>query len=71
MLTRREIDVLGLIASGLTNRGVGERLCTSQHTVANQVHSILVKTGCANRAEAIAWAHRSRLLNQGFVQGVD
>jgi DNA-binding CsgD family transcriptional regulator len=31
--------------------------------VANQVHAILLKSGCTNRAEAIAWAHRCRLLD--------
>jgi DNA-binding CsgD family transcriptional regulator/tetratricopeptide (TPR) repeat protein len=61
-LTGREKDILRLIAEGRTNREVGELLHTSQHTVANQVHGILVKSGCANRAEAIAWAHRHRLL---------
>lgn len=61
-LTAREKEILQLIAEGRTNREVGELLHTSQHTVANQVHGILVKSGCANRAEAIAWAHRHRLL---------
>ena len=61
-LTAREKEILRLIAEGRTNREVGELLHTSQHTVANQVHGILVKSGCANRAEAIAWAHRHRLL---------
>ena len=62
-LTTREMEILRLIAEGRTNREVGELLHTSQHTVANQVHGILVKSGCANRAEAIAWAHRHRLLD--------
>jgi DNA-binding CsgD family transcriptional regulator len=62
-LTAREKEILRLIAEGRTNREVGELLHTSQHTVANQVHGILVKSGCANRAEAIAWAHRHHLLD--------
>jgi DNA-binding CsgD family transcriptional regulator len=62
-LTARETDILRLIAGGRTNREVGRLLHTSQHTVANQVHAILVKSGCANRAEAIAWAHRHHLLD--------
>ena len=57
-LSRRELDILHLLADGLTNREIGERLYTSQHTVANQMHSILVKSGCANRTEAVAWAQR-------------
>ncbi|MGD9750077.1 MAG: AAA family ATPase [Acidimicrobiia bacterium] len=61
-LSQREIQVLRLVAAGCTNREIGERLHTSRHTVANQIHSILVKTGCANRSEAIAWALQHRAL---------
>lgn len=57
-LSTRELQVVQLMAAGLTNREIGERLHTSRHTVANQIHSILVKTGCTNRTETIAWAHR-------------
>jgi DNA-binding CsgD family transcriptional regulator len=61
-LSDREVEILRLVADGLTNREIGELLHTSRHTVASHVHSILVKTGCANRTEAIRWAHRSRVL---------
>jgi DNA-binding CsgD family transcriptional regulator/tetratricopeptide (TPR) repeat protein len=58
-LSERELDVLRLIAEGCSNREIGERLFISQHTAANHVRSILQKTGCANRAEAAAYAvHR-------------
>jgi DNA-binding CsgD family transcriptional regulator len=61
-LTPREIEVLKLVAEGRSNREIGERLHTSRHTVANQIHSILTKTGCANRVEAVTWATRRDLI---------
>jgi DNA-binding CsgD family transcriptional regulator/tetratricopeptide (TPR) repeat protein len=57
-LTDREVTVLALIAEGRTNREISERLHISQHTAANHVRSILMKTQCANRTEAAAWALR-------------
>ena len=58
-LTDREVAVLALIAEGRSNRDIGLRLHISPHTAANHVRSILMKTGCANRTEAAAWAmHR-------------
>jgi DNA-binding CsgD family transcriptional regulator len=61
-LTRREASVLQLVAQGRTNRQIGEQLHVSEHTVANHIRAILIKTGSANRAEAAAWAQRSGLL---------
>jgi DNA-binding NarL/FixJ family response regulator len=60
-LTARELALLPLLAEGRTNREIGERLHISQHTAANHVRSILLKTGCANRTEAAAWALRQGL----------
>jgi DNA-binding NarL/FixJ family response regulator len=59
-----ELDVLRLIAEGCSNREIGERLFISQHTAANHVRSILQKTGCANRAEAAAYAVHRHLVHQ-------
>jgi DNA-binding CsgD family transcriptional regulator len=61
-LTAREASVLRLVARGRTNRQIGEQLHVSEHTVANHIRAILIKTGCANRAEAAAWAQRAGLL---------
>jgi DNA-binding CsgD family transcriptional regulator len=63
-LTTRELAILRLVAQGKTNKAVGEELHVSQHTVANHVRAILLKTGCANRAEASAWAQRRGLLGR-------
>jgi DNA-binding NarL/FixJ family response regulator len=57
-LTRREREVLELVAEGRSNREIGELLHASQHTIANHVRAILSKTGAANRTEAAAWAVR-------------
>lgn len=61
-MSERELDVLRLIAEGCSNREIGERLFISQHTAANHVRSILQKTGCANRAEAAAYAVHRQLV---------
>jgi DNA-binding CsgD family transcriptional regulator/tetratricopeptide (TPR) repeat protein len=60
-LTDREVSVLRLVVDGLSNREIGERLHISQHTAANHVRSILLRTGCANRTEAASWALRRGL----------
>jgi DNA-binding CsgD family transcriptional regulator/tetratricopeptide (TPR) repeat protein len=63
-LTWREVDILRLVAVGLSNREIGERLNISGHTVANHVRSILRKTGAANRTEAAGYAHRHALVDR-------
>ena len=60
-LTRREVEVLGLITAGKTNQEIAEELVISLSTVANHVTSLLNKTGSANRAEATAYAVRHGL----------
>jgi len=61
-LSPREVEILRLVAQGLSNREVGSALHISEHTAANHVRNILRKTGCANRTEATAYAHRRRLV---------
>ena len=60
-LSPREVQILRLVARGLSNRGIGEELFISEHTAANHVRSILSKTSCANRTEAAGYAHRHGL----------
>ena len=60
-LSRRELDVLGLLARGLSNRRIGAALHISEHTAANHVRSILMKTGAANRTQAAMYATRHEL----------
>lgn len=61
-LTDRELEVLGLVASGLSNREIGAALFISPNTAANHVRSILAKTGAANRTQAATHAARRGLL---------
>jgi DNA-binding NarL/FixJ family response regulator len=60
-LSAREVQVLRLVAAGSSNREIGAALHISQHTAANHVRSILLKTGAANRTEAAAYAYRHAL----------
>jgi DNA-binding NarL/FixJ family response regulator len=60
-LSPREVDILRLVARGLSNRQIGEELFISAHTAANHIRSILRKTSCANRTEAATYAHRHGL----------
>jgi DNA-binding CsgD family transcriptional regulator len=60
-LSPRELQILRLVAEGMSNREVGAALVVSEHTAANHVRSILRKTGCANRTEAAAYAFRQGL----------
>ena len=52
-LTRRELDVLRLIASGASNREVAEALGTAEATVKNQASSIFMKLGVRDRTRAV------------------
>jgi ATP/maltotriose-dependent transcriptional regulator MalT len=57
-LTPREREVLELVASGLTNRVIGERLFIAEKTASVHVSNILAKLEVPNRGEAAAVAHR-------------
>lgn len=53
-LTRRERQILALVATGMSNRAIAERLSRSELTVQNHVHAIFKKLGVRNRAAAVA-----------------
>ena len=55
-LTEREREIVGLIAEGLTNRQIGERLFFAEKTVKNYVSSILSKLGLERRTQAAVLA---------------
>ena len=61
-LTRREVEVLRLIAAGKTDREIAEDLYISVRTVGNHVKNILAKAGCANRTAAAMYASTRGLL---------
>ncbi|HEX4868545.1 MAG TPA: response regulator transcription factor [Acidimicrobiales bacterium] len=57
-LTDQERRILGLIAEGLTNRQIGERLFLAEKTVKNYVSNMFAKLGMHRRTEAAAYAAR-------------
>jgi non-specific serine/threonine protein kinase len=61
-LTRREREVVVLVARGLTNRQVSAELSISERTAGNHVARILRKLGLRSRAQIASWATERRLL---------
>jgi two-component system response regulator DevR len=57
-LTEQERKILDLIAEGLTNRQIGERMYLAEKTVKNYVSNLLAKMGLSRRTEAAAYAAR-------------
>jgi DNA-binding NarL/FixJ family response regulator len=62
-LTDRELQVLKLVAQGLSNREVAEQLFISENTVKNHVRNILEKLHLHSRMEAVVYAVREKLLD--------
>lgn len=50
-ITKRESDVIALLAQGLTNKRIGKELGISNHTVRDHISSMLKKTKTTNRVE--------------------
>jgi DNA-binding NarL/FixJ family response regulator len=57
-LTHREVEILGLMAAGLTNPEIAERLFLSNHTVKTHINRIFAKTGSRDRVAAVGYAQR-------------
>ena len=62
-LTTREVEVLGLVAHGLSHKQIAERLVISPKTVSNHVERIYTKIGASNRAMAGLFAVRHGLIS--------
>jgi DNA-binding NarL/FixJ family response regulator len=62
-LTHRELEVLELLAEGLPNKGIAERLGISDQTVKFHIASIMGKLGASNRVETVRRAVRRGLLS--------
>jgi two-component system NarL family response regulator len=62
-LTGRELEVLQLVARGMTSRKIGEELFISENTVKNHIRNILDKLGLHSRNEAVLYAVREDLIS--------
>ena len=58
VLTEQELELLGHIAEGLTNRQIGEQMFLAEKTVKNYVSSILAKLGLERRTQAAVLASK-------------
>ena len=61
-LTRRELEVLALVATGRTNREIATTLVLSEHTVRRHLQNTFSKLGVSSRAQATAFAFRHHLV---------
>ena len=61
-LTAREVEVLGLVATGRTNRQIAAELVISDKTVARHLSNIFVKLGISSRTAAAAYAYEHQLV---------
>lgn len=61
-ITPREVEILGLIAEGLSNREIADRLCVSENTVKTHSSRLFDKLGAKRRTQAVQVAKASRLI---------
>jgi DNA-binding NarL/FixJ family response regulator len=62
LLTSRQLDILRLIAAGITNREIAGKLCVSEATIKRETNSIFTKLDAVDRTQAVAEAYRRNML---------
>ena len=66
-LSGREIEIIELVAEGLTNQEIADRLTISKRTVDNHVSNVFTKTGSKNRVALLNWAmDNGKICRDGF-----
>ena len=66
-LSERELEIIELVATGLTNQEIAKLLMISKRTVDNHVSNIFAKTGAKNRVALINWAmDNGKICRDGF-----
>lgn len=70
-LTPREVDVLALLAQGLSNKQIAQRLVLGLRTVESHVSNVLAKLGVTSRTEAVLYALDHHLVTGGTDRGAD
>jgi len=61
-LSKREVEILKLIAEGYTNKEIAQKLYLSEHTVRNHISNIFLKLNCNTRAKAVLEAFKKKLI---------
>jgi DNA-binding NarL/FixJ family response regulator len=70
-MTRREREIIDLIAEGLSNKEIAQRVHLSPHTVKSHVHNILEKLALHSRLQLAAHAHKGELSTDGSPSSAD
>ncbi|ABX08101.1 helix-turn-helix domain-containing protein [Prochlorococcus marinus] len=66
-LSAREMEIIDLVADGLTNQEIAQRLTISKRTVDNHVSNMFTKTGSKNRVALLNWAmDHGKICRDGF-----
>ena len=66
-LSAREMEIIDLVADGLTNQEIAEKLTISKRTVDNHVSNMFTKTGSKNRVGLLNWAmDHGKICRDGF-----
>ncbi|MCP9808563.1 helix-turn-helix transcriptional regulator [Cyanobium sp. HWJ4-Hawea] len=66
-VSQREIEIIELVAQGLTNQEIAQSLTISKRTVDNHVSNIFTKTGAKNRVALLNWAmDNGKICRDGF-----